>query len=119
MGSKSDIVAGGGWRERRDYRVKFKAVSCLVLSVPALASSDGLGDRVGAWSLCIPALLITVTAILFWFERPAIFWGFPDAQWRDLDRALSGAEGTSSNGQVDGSAETSKPCPEYDPRKLY
>ena len=118
MGSKSDIVAGGGWRERRDYRVKFKAVSCLVLSVPALAFSDHLTDRVGAWSVCIPALLITVAAILFWFERPAIFWGFPDARWDDLDRALFGNTATDTKDKRC-DLETAKPVPKYDIRKLY
>jgi hypothetical protein len=84
MESKAAIVAGGGWGERRDCRVKFKAVACLVLSVPALAFSDNLADHVGAWSVCIPAVLITAAAILFWFERPAIFWGFPDVPRANL-----------------------------------
>jgi hypothetical protein len=119
MESKAAIVAGGGWRERRDCRVKFKAVACLVLSVQALAFSDNLADHVGAWSVCIPAVLITAAAILFWFERPAMFWGIPDARWRDLEGAPFGNTGPDNTDKRSGLEGTAKPVPEYDIRNLY
>jgi hypothetical protein len=119
MESHSGIICGGGWRERRECRVKFKAVCCMVLIFPALGIDDQLADYVGVWSVILPAALLVTSIILFCFERPAVFWGFPDARCPDLDAPLFGKGATDTKTKADNSEGTAKPCPEYDIHKLY
>jgi hypothetical protein len=88
MKTVETIVAGGGWQNPKEYRIKFKAVCCLVLAIPAAAASGEFSATVGPWIFALPPLLLFLSVVLFCIERPLMFLGFPGGD-NDLRKLYS------------------------------
>ena len=101
MSAVGRIVCGGGWKKRRDYHIKSKAVCCLVLILPALAACDEFADVIGMWDFIVPAGLLIASILLFRFERSQLFWWPPAGR---LDELRDSPDSS---------------VPKYDPRNLY
>ena len=78
MKAINTIVAGGGWRRPERYRIKFKAICCSGLTIIASSASLELSDKVGPWLHAVPLVLLLASVLLFLFERPSNFPGWPD-----------------------------------------
>ena len=74
------IVCGGGWKQRKDRPITFKAFACLIMFIYTLVAAADFVKPMGEWVLFIPAGLLVLTAILLAFERPQMWWGPPDAR---------------------------------------
>jgi len=98
MIQRDSIVCGGGWKERKDYFIKIKAVACAILFFPVTLIVAG---RIEWWGI-LPVVVAVGSWLLFKFEKPTLVWGPPDARMSMFE-----------------DNQTTADIPKYDPRNLY
>lgn len=92
----SKIVHGGGWKDKREERLKVKACTFLIVAMVA-GTTVPLCDDESAWVVWLTAASVScfmVSVVLFFVERPRVVETPGEPAGGDLGKLYSAGGGT-------------------------